>query len=91
MVAKWGSCVILAICLAVLAGCRTPQPNLKPEKTPEQLVSPPTGGRYDVAGLPKEAYDKMEDPNARAMDMKNGVMPSRGSAVGAGPGGMPGR
>jgi hypothetical protein len=86
--------MILAVCLALVAGCRTPQPVLKPEKTPEQLVSPPAGDRYDTAGYPKQAFDKMEDTALRAMDAKNGMMPTRGSALpgmGGGMGGLPGR
>ena len=85
MTAKWGSCAILALCLAVMAGCRTPTPNLKPAKTAEVLVSPPVGEqRYDTAGYPKQAFDKMDDPALKMMDMKNGVMPQRGSTMPAG-------
>jgi hypothetical protein len=80
---------MLAICLAIMAGCRTPQPNLKPDPTAEKLVSPPT--RLDVAGLRKEAFDKPSDP-MQGMDTKNGVMPTRGSSMGGmGGAGMPGR
>jgi hypothetical protein len=93
MTAKWGSCIILATCLAVMVGCRTPQPVLKPDKEPEQLVSPPPGSRYDTPAYPKQAFDKPEDPGMRAMDAKNGMMPTRGSMLpGAGTmGGLPGR
>jgi hypothetical protein len=90
MTAKWGRCIILAICLAFMAGCKTPQPVLKPDKTPEQLVSPPPGARYDTPAYPKQAFDKVEDPGTRAMDAKNGMMPTRGSMV-PGMGGLPGR
>ena len=93
MTAKWGNCVNLAIWLAVMAGCKTPQPVLKPDKTPEQLVAPPAGARYDTPAYPKQAFDKAEDPGMRAMDAKNGMMPTRGSmppGVG-GMGGLPGR
>lgn len=90
MTAKWGSCVILATFVAIMAGCRTPQPNLKPEKTAENFVSPPA--RLDVAGMRKEALDKMDDPTLRAMESKNGVMPTRGSSLGGmGGNGMSGR
>ncbi len=81
MTAKWGSCMALAICLAILGGCRTPQPNLKPDKTAEKLVEPPREDRFDTPGYPKAAYDKMIDPGLKAMDTKNGVMPTRGSAM----------
>ena len=93
MTAKWGTCIILAICLAVMAGCRTQQPVLKPDKEREQLVSPPPGSRYDTPALPKQAFDKPEDPGMRAIDAKNGMMPTRGSMLpGVGNmGGLPGR
>jgi hypothetical protein len=88
-----GSCIVLAICLAVMAGCKTPQPVLKPDKAPEQLVAPPVGARYDTPAYPKQAFDKAEDPGMRAMDAKNGMMPTRGSMMpgGGGMGGLPGR
>jgi hypothetical protein len=90
MTAKWGSCALLAVCLALLVGCRTPQPVLKPDKVAETLVEPPQDRRYDSAGYPKQAFDKLTDPAVQAMNEKNtpGVSPSRG---GASPGGLPGR
>jgi hypothetical protein len=83
-------CAILVIGLILFAGCRTPQPVLKPEKTPEKLVDPPEGA-YGSPDYPKEAFDKDEDPGKKAMDAKTnpGAMPTRG---GAAPGGnIPGR
>lgn len=90
MSAKWGACAILALCLALSAGCRTPQPNLKPEKTPEKLVDPPQEARFDSPGYPKQAWDKPVDPFRSAFEAKTtpGVMPTRGTMVpGAGMGG----
>ena len=86
MTAKWGSCAILVICLALLVGCRNTQPNLKPEKTPEKLVDPPQEARYDTPGYPRQAFDKPIDPMRNAFDAKAtpGVTPTRGSM---GPGG----
>ena len=78
MTAKWGSCAILAICLAMMVGCRTQVPNLKPETAKEQFVSPPAGGHYDTAGYPKQAFENMVDPALKMMDSKNGMMPQRG-------------
>jgi hypothetical protein len=94
MTAKWGSCAILVICFGIMFGCRTPQPNLKPEKVPEQLVSPPDDSRFGSPTYPDQAFDKPADPAKALMDAKNaaGGMPSRGSmAGGGGPGGVPGR
>jgi hypothetical protein len=81
MTAKWGSCIILMICLAILGGCRTPQPELKPAKTAEKLVEPPREDRFDSPGYPKAAYEKMVDPAVKLMDTKNGVTPTRGSMI----------
>jgi hypothetical protein len=88
MIVKWGSCAILALCLATLVGCRTPTPNLKPPKAEEVYTTPPTGGQYDTPGYPKQAFEKMEDPALKLMDQKNGVMPQRGGSTM--PAGMPG-
>lgn len=88
MTAKWGSGVILAVCLAILAGCRTNQPNLKPDITAstEQFNAPPMDARYESPAYPKQAFDTPADPGRRNFDAKGGaVMPARG-----GGGGMPG-
>jgi hypothetical protein len=81
MTAKWGSCIALAICLALLVGCRSSQPDLKPKVAAQKLVEPPQDARYDSPGYPKQAYDKMVDPVRNAFESKNtpGVMPTRGS------------
>jgi hypothetical protein len=90
MTAKWGMCAILVIGLTLTVGCRTRQPELKPEKTAEKLVDPPTGGRYDTTGLPKQAFDKLDDPMKSAFDAKATPGVSGRSASGGGMGGSPG-
>ena len=89
MTAKWGICVLLVALLALSSGCRTRQPNLKPETTAEQLIEPPAG-QYATASMPKQAFTPMADPGKYALDAKSpGVLPTRGSMVpgaGAGPG-----
>jgi hypothetical protein len=87
MTAKWGSCITLALCAAFLAGCKTPQPELKPAKTAEQFVAPPPDARYDSAAYPKQAFDKMEDPGLKLMDAKNGMPARSGGMPSAGMGG----
>ena len=88
MTAKWGSCAILVVCFALMLGCRTPQPNLKPEKAPEKLVEPPQEAKYDSSAYPKEAFDKVVDPGKALLDAKNTPgMPSRGSMTSPGGGG----
>ena len=90
MTAKWRSCIFLAVFLALTAGCRTPQPDLKPPKAPEKLVAPSDEAKYDTPGYPKAAYDAPTDPSKQAMDPK--TMGSGRSAMSAGaPGGLPGR
>jgi len=88
MAAKWGICVLLLGLLALTAGCRTPQPNLKPEPTAQQFNAPPAG--YETAGLPKRAFDAPSDPVKFGIDAKGpGTMPTRGG-MGNGMGGMGG-
>jgi hypothetical protein len=90
MTAKWGSCIFLAVLLALMAGCRTPQPNLKPDKTPEKLVAPPEGeARYETPGYPKQAFDAPTDPTKQTIDAKNAGSGRNMSAGGMG--GLPGR
>ena len=71
MTAKWGSCAVLVVCLALMFGCRTTQPVLKPDKTPETLVEPPQEARYDSSAYPKQAFDKLADPGKALLDAKN--------------------
>jgi hypothetical protein len=70
MTIKWGSCACLAGWLALLAGCRTPQPNLKPEKTPEVLTTPTNEARYDSPGYPKQAFDTRDPTKIYSLDDK---------------------
>ncbi|MBI1830921.1 MAG: hypothetical protein HYR84_05655 [Planctomycetes bacterium] len=90
MTEKWGMCAILMLCLLLAVGCRSRHPELKPEKTPEQLVEPPQEGRYESSAYPKAAYDKLVDPMRNAWNDRNaaGVMPTRGGMGAAGMGGM---
>ena len=87
MVAKWGTCAVLALCLILGAvGCRTTRPDVKPAKTAERLVDPPKG-TLDTPEYPKQAFDKMEDTQRQAIDLKNmGVIPTRGAMMPGGQG-----
>ena len=90
MTAKWEA-AMLVVCLAILAGCRTPQPNLKPDTTKEQFVLPPMDARYETSTYPKAAFTPT-DPNKIRIDDKGGaVMPARGGGSGgmSGASGMP--
>lgn len=91
MTAKWGICVLLFALLFVTGGCRTRQPNVKPDTMAEQFVEPPAG-MYTTTGMPRAAFDKAIDPGRLAIDPKGpGAMPTRGGmAPAGGMGGMPG-
>ena len=43
--------------LALLVGCRTSNPAMKPAKEAEQFVTPPPG-RYDTPDTPREVMDR---------------------------------
>ena len=88
MTARWGSCAVLAICLALLIGCRTPQPVVKPPTPPERYVAPPNEARYETTGYPKAAFDPPVDPVKRALDTK--INPASMGRGGGGGGMMPG-
>lgn len=77
--------------LAIVLGCRSTNPELKPAKQPEEFNLPPQGeARFDSPYYPKEALarddlaKKLRDGNA----MSKG-MPGMGGMGGMG--GMPGR
>jgi hypothetical protein len=90
MIGKWGSCVLLVGSLALLVGCRTTQPDLKPPKTEEQLVSPPPDARYATSVYPNQAYDQ-DKTKLTSLDGKgpNGMGMGRGG-MGPGAGGVGG-
>lgn len=91
MTAIWGRWAILGVLwLALIAGCRTTQPNLKPAEMAEQYNTPPMESRYETASYPKKAFDSPEDPVRRMMDSKvNPGMQGRGGMMPTG--GMGGR
>jgi len=89
MIAKWAIGAFLLALLTVGTGCRSSQPNLKPEKTAERLVDPPAGS-YMTSTMPKQAFQSVSDPAKYAIDGKSpGVLPTRGGTMmPGGPGGM---
>ena len=93
MTAKWGSCLFLIGVLALLAGCRTTQPVLKPPDEREQLRPPPPEGRYSTAEYPKEAFNPTDDGTRRSVDSKAppGSIGRSGMSPTSGMGGMGGR
>ncbi len=78
-------CGLMAL-VSLSAGCRTPHPELKPAKQPEVAsVPPPSDGRYDTPGYPKEAFNNQDIFRRRdPTNQDSTVMPARGSM---GPGG----
>jgi hypothetical protein len=86
---KWGNLAALALMLGILAGCRTPQPDLKPLEQPEVLNRPPQEARFNNPGMPREAFNR-DDPTKRWKDLSvdNAVMPAKASFGGPGSGMM---
>jgi len=75
---------------ALLAGCKTPPPQLKPAAAPEELAGPPVGdSRYDFPNYPKEALTFNANNDKRGISGNGGTGPNFG-AGGAGMGGMGG-
>ena len=89
MTAKWGICVVLVALLALSTGCRSSQPNLKPETTAEKLVDPPANTRLS-SDYPKQAFSPVTDPTKNGIEAAKGVggMPTRGGMAGSGTGGL---
>jgi hypothetical protein len=89
MMARWGICACLALLLALSAGCRTPQPVLKPAPEQEVLNSPPNQVKYATPQYPEQAFEKPVDPVRAAFDSK---LPGNlgGGGRGGGAGGMGG-
>jgi hypothetical protein len=84
MTGKWGSCLCLIGIFALFAGCKTPPPVLKPEKTPEVLTEPANEARYDTSEYPKQAFNSnSNDPTKvtsldKALSNKQNGMPGAG-------------
>lgn len=93
MTVKWGSCLLLSGLLALLAGCRTSQPALKPKDEPEQLRAPPPEGRYSTPEYPKQAFNNPDADTKRTIDGKAppGALGRSGGSPAGGMGGMGGR
>jgi hypothetical protein len=82
MNAKWGWITQIGILAIIfLAGCRTPQPELKPAKQAEVLNPPPDNvNPY----YPKQAFNT-DDPSKR-MGLDPGYAPGRGNSSMTAPG-----
>ena len=74
--------------VGLLAGCRTPQPVLKPSPQPEVLAKPPSEARFQSSQYPEVAFRDMNSQFRKPLDGGGGgIMPARGSM--AAPGMMP--
>jgi hypothetical protein len=87
MTARWGICACLVLGLVFSAGCRAPQPVLKPPIEAEKLVAPPELSKYSTTGYPDQAFDKQSDPGKAAIDAK---LPGNGPRGGGMSGAMTG-
>jgi len=75
--------------VVLLAGCRTPQPVLKPAPQPEVLTKPPAEARFQSSQYPDMAFRDMNSQFRKPLDgNSSGIMPARGNM--AAPGMMPG-
>lgn len=83
----WGLLLIV-----VVVGCRTPQPELKPNVQPEVLTKPPKDARYNKSEYPDVAFRDMNSRFAKPLDGYGNVRQASGmtSAPGMSPGGGPG-
>jgi len=76
---KWGKLGASALLLAMVFGCRTVPPDVKPAESPEVLNRPPLEARYNSSAMPREAFNR-EDPSKRYRDLNDSqIMPARGS------------
>ncbi len=66
--------------LLLALGCRTPKPNLKPDKMPEVANAPPSESRFDSPTYPKQAFAD-RDPLKKLYPDQD-VMPVRGPMQG---------
>ena len=66
--------------VAIIAGCRTPQPVLKPPPQPEILSKPPSETRFQSSQFPDMAFRDMNSKFAKPLDS---VGSDRKSASGA--------
>jgi hypothetical protein len=92
MTVKRGWLIVSVYLVVLAAGCRTPQPNLKPADQPEVLSIPPADARYNTSSYPRQAF-ATDDPSKRFGGANSQqVIPARGG-MGAptSPAAMPGR
>jgi hypothetical protein len=90
MIGKWGSWLFLAGLLVIIIGCRTPLPELKPPKSPEELREPPPERRYEKPEYPARAFEG-ELKTRAILDKSAGGPAMRGMPGAGGIGGMGGR
>ena len=74
-------CVVLATMMLVLSvGCRTSQPNLKPQMPKfEKLTEPPAEARFESPQYPKQALVDNNSRKSMFDDDKTATLPTRGS------------
>jgi hypothetical protein len=79
--------VVCLFIVAIIAGCRTPQPVLKPPPQPEILSKPPTETRFQSSQFPDMAFRDMNSQFRKPLDSGGGgIIPARGNM--GSPGGM---
>jgi hypothetical protein len=93
MSSKWGGCLVVIGLLALLAGCRSTTPDLKPAKEPEKLQLPSDEARFNSSDYPKQAFARDKSKQYDIDDKLPDSLTNPGGAgsKGIGGGGMGGR
>jgi len=72
--------VFCVLIIGLLAGCRTPQPVLKPPPQPEILTKPPAEARFQSSQFPDVAFRDMNSQFRKPLDSGgSGIIPARGN------------
>ena len=70
------SIIVLLIALVLSAGCKTPAPVLKPNRSQDQLVEPPAG--RDSPNYPRESFDNANYPPKPPTAVNHDLIPTTG-------------
>jgi hypothetical protein len=76
----------IGLALALVIGCRTPPPTLRPPTQPEEYNLPPQEARYNNKEWPREVTEGYGDDMGRKV--KDDLNVPGGKAGGMNPGGM---
>ena len=79
MMTRWLSAATIALLFVLgLAGCTTPQANVKPDTQPDVFRSPPE--QFSNA-YPKQAFNNDDNPRRPSLDPGTGIMRAGGPTM----------